>query len=59
MCFLFPSAGDDEDASFDFDCGHCLQLLVDPATTISQIFAIIRLWVPTVQVGCLLFCVLK
>ena len=36
-------------AYFDLSCLKCLQLFVNPKTTISQIFAVMRQWNPHTQ----------
>jgi hypothetical protein len=38
-----------EAAYFDLSCLRCLQLLLQPQTTISQIFAVMRQWNPHTQ----------
>jgi hypothetical protein len=38
-----------EAAYFDLSCLKCLQLLLQPQTTISQIFAVMRQWNPHTQ----------
>lgn len=49
-CFLHtPHDGDEDEATFNFQCSGCVELLAAPSTTISQIFAIVRLWIPHVQ----------
>ena len=34
---------------FDPSCTDCLDLIYDPGTSISEIFAVIRQWVPQIQ----------
>jgi len=46
---LCDECGESEAAYLDLSCLKCLQLLVRPETTISQIFAVMRQWNPHTQ----------
>jgi len=49
-CFLHSEAEPVlEDAGFQLTCQSCLDLLAAPTTSIAQIFAILRLWMPEIQ----------
>lgn len=39
----------DKDPFFNFDCDQCFAIVMDPATSISQLFAIARQWNHKVQ----------
>ena len=46
---ICEQCGQEDPPFFNIDCPYCKHLLKSPSTTVSQIFAIMRQWIPNTQ----------
>lgn len=50
-CDRCRATGPDRTQWFDFGCPDCVDLVASELTTVPQLLAIVRQWIPTVQVN--------